>query len=640
MSTVSLRMEDLAALAWLAKDLNFDDDERRCALLENDTRDFNAVPGSGKTSLLAAKLLLLAKKWPHARRGICVLSHTNVARDEIAQRLAETTEGAQLLSYPHFIGTIHSFVNQFFAMPMLRSLDQKIEVIDDSVFAERALARLRLGQFSKLRFYLANQNNGEGIATSLFYRTAALTVNVENGALPAAHTPSYQSLVNLKTQLTSLGVFRHRDMFAYADLSLQTCPHLIDVVHRRFPMVFIDEMQDTSWDQESFLNRIFDGKSVMQRFGDVDQKILSDEENVNLLTFPRHGHGCISTSKRFGGAIANAVGSVRMSGAAVVGEGADIHAPVVLLYPTGAATRVISHFGRIVLERLSDNDISSRDVKAMCARKAGEGDVEAGRHMRDYWPSYGDGLLSTGMRSESFWSLIGDAGQTLQNASLSARVSDVRRALLLVLRAADAPMSKDVRDGRALLRTANAFAPTGLLENLTRQLALSGVHLCSTGQRASLFQLLYEKLKLYLPDSIAIEEFIALKVFDEQEAATIVDSPLPTTCKVLHLGRGLQFGLGTVAAMKGQTHSASLVLESYGGISRKCDVALGLEYISGMPSKALAKLPKTQQAQMRNLYVAMSRPTALLCLAANESRVSQKVRDALVAKGWHIESVN
>ena len=41
-------------------------------------------------------------------------------------------------------------------------------------------------------------------------------------------------------------------------------------------MVFIDEMQDTSWDQESFLNRIFDGKSVMQRFGDIDQKILLD----------------------------------------------------------------------------------------------------------------------------------------------------------------------------------------------------------------------------------------------------------------------------------------------------------------------------------------------------------------------------
>lgn len=70
MSAVSLEPADLADLVTLAKDLNFDDVERRSALLENGSRDFNAVPGSGKTSLLAAKLLLLAKKWPHARRGI------------------------------------------------------------------------------------------------------------------------------------------------------------------------------------------------------------------------------------------------------------------------------------------------------------------------------------------------------------------------------------------------------------------------------------------------------------------------------------------------------------------------------------------------------------------------------------------
>ncbi|WP_217486119.1 hypothetical protein, partial [Burkholderia cenocepacia] len=60
---------------------------------------------------------------------------------------------------------------------------------------------------------------------------------------------------------------------------------------------------------------------------------------------------------------------------------------------------------------------------------------------------------------------------------------------------------------------------------------------------------------------------------------------------------------------------------------------------AGIPSKALSKLPKTQQAQMRNLYVAMSRPTTLLCLAANDSRVPQKIRDALAKKGWQIQTV-
>ncbi|MEN2469377.1 UvrD-helicase domain-containing protein [Burkholderia sp. GS2Y] len=552
MSAVNLQPEDIAELAKLAKDLNFDDVERRRALLESESRDFNAVPGSGKTSLLAAKLLLLAKKWPHARRGICVLSHTNVARDEITRRLAETAEGAQLLSYPHYIGTTHSFVNHFFAMPMLRSLEQKVDVIDDDVFADKALARLQLGQFTKLRYFLDNQNNGDDIVSTLFYRTAELAVQVEGGTLPATHTPSYRSLVSLKAQLAKLGIFRHRDMFAYADLALKTCPHLVDVVHRRFPMVFIDEMQDTSWDQESFLNRIFDGKSVMQRFGDVDQKILLDEENADRLTFPRQGHGCISTSKRFGDAIAHAVGSVRMSGEVVIGEGISAHAPILLLYATGDAPKVIQHFGKLIISHLSETEVSTHDVKAMCARKTGEGDVDAGRHLRVYWPAYGVGLPTTGMRSENFWSLIGDAGTYLQEGSLSARVSDVRRGLLLVLRDAGSPLARDIRDGCALPRAASAFAPTGRMEVLTHQLALSGEQLCSVDQRAAFFQLLYEGLKPYLPEVLQIEAFKALSVFDKPaNVGNATAAPAVTTRHVLDQGRSIQFDLGTVASMKG-----------------------------------------------------------------------------------------
>ncbi len=83
--------------------------------------DVEACPGSGKTTLLVAKLAILARHWTERRRGICVLSHTNVARREIETRLGGTPEGKLLLSYPHFVGTIHGFVNEFLALPWLRS---------------------------------------------------------------------------------------------------------------------------------------------------------------------------------------------------------------------------------------------------------------------------------------------------------------------------------------------------------------------------------------------------------------------------------------------------------------------------------------------------------------------------------------
>lgn len=639
MSAVHLSPDDLAELTTLARDLNFDDAERRSALLENGSRDFNAVPGSGKTSLLAAKLLLLARKWPHARRGICVLSHTNVARDEIAHRLAGTVEGAQLLSYPHFIGTIHSFVNHFFAMPLLRSLGEKIDVIDDQVFADKARSLLLTRKFSGLRIYLENQRNGEGIATTLFYRTAALSVHVEKGSLPASHTKSYNLLIELKNILSSQGVFRHRDMFAFADLAFKTCPKLLDVVHRRFPMVFIDEMQDTSWDQESLLNRIFEGRSVMQRFGDVDQKILSDADQAELLTFPRAGYGRISTSKRFGKAISDAVGCVRVSGEAVIGEAENAHHPVLLLYKTDNAVKVVERFGQIVIDQLSEDNIGIREVKAMSARKNGEGNVIPGRHLLDYWPTYGGDKLNAGIRSESFWSLIGDSKGTLKETSLSSRVSDVHRALLLVLRAAGASFVQDIRDARALQRAAKTVSPTGTIDKLTRQLALSGEELCSDDQRGALTELLYTQLKPYLPEELSLKKFKSLNIFVDAGESGILNTSASTKCEISFQGRSLGIGLGTVAGMKGETHAASLILESYGGTSRKFDVALGLEYIAGISAKNISKLPKTQQAQMRNLYVAMSRPAKLLCLAANESRVSQALRDALLIKGWHIEDV-
>jgi hypothetical protein len=108
---------------------------------------------------------------------------------------------------------------------------------------------------------------------------------------------------------------------------------------------------------------------------------------------------------------------------------------------------------------------------------------------------------------------------------------------------------------------------------------------------------------------------------------------------MVHGGRELEFVLGTVASMKGETHLASLVLESYGGKSKRFDLELALPAIAGL-GKSLNKLSILQQSQMRNVYVAMSRPTHFLCLAANASRVAEETRAALVAKGWRLEHVS
>lgn len=70
-------------------------DPRTDVLKRMDTIDVEACPGSGKTTLL--ELAILARHWPTMRSGLCVLSHTNAARDEIAGRLSSCPEGAMLM---------------------------------------------------------------------------------------------------------------------------------------------------------------------------------------------------------------------------------------------------------------------------------------------------------------------------------------------------------------------------------------------------------------------------------------------------------------------------------------------------------------------------------------------------------------
>lgn len=69
------------------KDGVFDED-RKNIIKANGTCDIKACPGSGKTTTLLAKLIVLSNKMPlESGRGICVLTHTNVAINEIRRKL-------------------------------------------------------------------------------------------------------------------------------------------------------------------------------------------------------------------------------------------------------------------------------------------------------------------------------------------------------------------------------------------------------------------------------------------------------------------------------------------------------------------------------------------------------------------------
>ncbi len=131
-------------------------DPRLTVMRSIERLDIEACPGSGKTTLLVAKLAILANRWKSRRQGICVLSHTNAARTEIGDRLSSTSAGHLLLRHPHFVGTVHSFANEFLAIPWLRSKGWPIKVIDTQIALKDRWRRLPWGT----RRYLERQHDG------------------------------------------------------------------------------------------------------------------------------------------------------------------------------------------------------------------------------------------------------------------------------------------------------------------------------------------------------------------------------------------------------------------------------------------------------------------------------------------------
>ena len=66
------------------------DEERRSFIKDLNSCDLLAVPGSGKTTALQAKLCCISQHFPlEENQGVLVLSHTNNAVNEIKKKLGK-----------------------------------------------------------------------------------------------------------------------------------------------------------------------------------------------------------------------------------------------------------------------------------------------------------------------------------------------------------------------------------------------------------------------------------------------------------------------------------------------------------------------------------------------------------------------
>ena len=286
----------------------FDCEERIPFIKNLNSCDLLAVPGSGKTTALLAKLYCISKNLPFNNgSGILVLSHTNAAVNEIESNLKKCCPN--LFTYPNFIGTIQSFVNKFLANPIcIERYDSYININDNDIYESEAkkfyysLKWSRKGVepknlINKL-FGLVNAGQqvdfSDGCMKIIdFLKWFQFNINerkliFNNRTILKYDSPNrdyYLMLEDWKIKLYSKGLLNFYDSYNLGNLYIDSHPEILNILRKRFKLIFIDEMQDLEEFQIEIIDKIFYDKhstNVMQRIGDINQSIYSSGKGVKV----------------------------------------------------------------------------------------------------------------------------------------------------------------------------------------------------------------------------------------------------------------------------------------------------------------------------------------------------------------------
>jgi len=585
------------------------------------TLDLQAAPGSGKTTLVALKLAVLAESWSASTRGICVLSHTNVAADEIAARLSGTP-GQRLLRYPHFIGTIQSFVHAFAALPALRSKEVTPQAIDDKAYAAHAERLLRLGQFSALRSFLNNRTNGEKVVTEAKYVFEAGETRLQIPDTPfKRQTKSYAQLQTLKARLTCDGILRYDDMYALAEQYLHRNPRLIAGLRYRFPFVLIDEMQDTDATQADLLKTIFGEVTVVQRVGDVNQHIyLGNGPDQSSSGFPADDALELPVSQRFGSDIARVATRLTVPRPQTIGGNGPDGKLAMITFTGDSIDRVVPKFEELVRGTLP-SDVLATSAPRVLGGRINPGDSQLfPKAISCYLPE-----LAPTEPAAADDTLLRTYRKAISATRGDARLRPGAIALWDILRRAvwrhEALVSRDAEP---------ALLPP--LTDLDRQIGTPGhrlralitnalIHDYDDGELWQIFtRRLVDAIGLLIGRDVLHADQLAdhLAVYTPVQSATRIERSVVAS---------------TIHNAKGETHCATLVLECLTPGGKSHDLGALLPVIAG--TQPASKLNKTAQQAALTAFVAATRARHLLALAVHRDRAAPHL-EALRQDGWLI----
>lgn len=633
------------------------DGERKAFIRNLNTIDLQAVPGSGKTTALLAKLLVLEKKLPFSDgSGILVLSHTNAGIDEIKEKIIKHCP--KLFSYPNFVGTIQSFVDQFLAIPFYVARFKKKPIrIDSEIFDEVATNRFNNLPNSAAKNWLMRQNDPEDMFKNLRFDVDLNLTKGMNGAIclrSDSNSTTYKTFRTIKLQILNSGFLNYDDAYFLAERYLKNVPAIKTILQKRFSYVFVDEMQDMDTHQYNLLEKIFynegNSNSKIQRIGDKNQAIYNSVKATDVWV-DRENVLKLSGSQRLSKQIADVVKKFALHNGAdfdIIGLNECVVKPHILLFENSTINNIIPHFAQIVKTHKENGSLTNptKPVKVVCWNTDWKDDDTSRQDMvKLRLEDYHKGFKKEKSKPKQDYDCLKSYLLFYDNSknTLEPLRKNILNAFLKILRLENINAS----DGRPYTKKKLIDFIRETDSQKHEELNLN-LYNWSIGIIKGKIDDVWNEIKAYAPNFFAVfsEKALASSLpFINNEVAGIADAnteEIEMTNK--YKEDGFEIEITSVHAVKGQTHCATLYLESfydrgYGNYEseRLRNQFLGIQSVSDTLSTVKNSHDKIiQSAKMA--YVGFSRPTDLLCIGIHKDRF-----DALFGtinkKEWEIINV-
>ena len=241
-----------------------------------------ACPGSGKTFSVAARMSKLLRDNKLSRhQGIAVISFTNTACEVIQKELKETFD-CRNIGYPSFIGTIDSFINTYIFLPyahLVMGCDCRPEIVGTEFnkwYDYDASKRGYKGKITDPNYFIDKVSfdiNGEPISLvpEKEFNFSWRKMRNKNGQ----YRKDVAGIIEAKRIHFAQGKANQADATYFAFRILDEYPSVAQNIVRRFPILIIDEAQDTTELQMAIIDKLsqYEAESIML-IGDPDQAIF------------------------------------------------------------------------------------------------------------------------------------------------------------------------------------------------------------------------------------------------------------------------------------------------------------------------------------------------------------------------------